>query len=227
MTDTSLRARFASDRGFTLPEVLVSMVVFAVVISISSLAIVMLARASTDAKTRSQSSSEALVAFQVIDRQVRYSSSINYPGIGSSGASYVEFITPRASRPPKDDGSDPAYDLCTQWRYIPASGTLQMRQWESKPSPSLPLKWQTKATLVQTAASTTYPFELVPASAGGATKQSLRIQIEAGGTRESGRTSIDTTLIARNSSLTSQSNTDANGDGRSDNPVCQPTGARP
>lgn len=211
--------REEGDRGFTLTEVLIAMMVFSLIIALSAVAVTQLARAATDASVRSQSSTNVLLAFQTLDRQVRYSSAINYPGVGTGGASYVEFRTLAASSPT-------GQDLCTQWRYLPTTGILQMRQWRDTPSPALPA-WTTKASLVATPASTTYPFQLYPATASGNTTQSLHLVLEAGGARAEGRTEVDTILVARNSSLASASNPDANGDGQSDTPVCRPVGSRP
>ncbi|WP_167050536.1 type II secretion system protein [Salinibacterium sp. ZJ77] len=215
----------SADRGLTLTEVLISMLLFSFVIVISGMAVVNLARASTDARMRSESATNVLLAYQSLDRQIRYASSINFPGVAPSGASYIEFIVPRGSRSPNVDGSDPTHDLCVQWRYIPSSGTLQTRQWEATASPSLPT-FATRATLIETPASATYPFTMIPAKAGGAVTQSLRLVLEAGGANEKSRTKVNTQLVARNSSLGSPSNADANNDGQSDTPVCLPSGAR-
>ncbi|CAN5305422.1 hypothetical protein BH11ACT3_BH11ACT3_12640 [soil metagenome] len=211
-----MRAQRAA--GFTLIEVIVAMAIFTVLISVSFVAVTQLTRATTSAQARAQSSSAVLVVFQTIDRQVRYASAINYPGVGSTaGVSYIEFFTAAAS-------TNVGYDVCTQWRYDQTSGVLQMRQWKNGSSPST---FVAKASEIKGSASASYPFTLLPAVAGGALYQRLQLALQAGGARTADRTSITTTYVARNSSIQSVSNADSNGDAVSDNPVCLPVGARP
>jgi len=215
--------RLRDQRGFTLTEVLIAILIFGFVIAMGSMSVVQLAQAGSAAKVRALSSSNVIVGYETLDRQVRYADAINFPGVGASGDAYVEFRIPKAARV---DSANPTSDLCVQWRYNPDTGVLQSRRWDAVASPTLPA-FSTKARLVTATASATYPFQMIPAAAGGATTQALRITLEAGSSQNEGRTSINTVIVARNSSFGSVSNTDANGDGRSDTPVCYPTGVRP
>ncbi|WP_166868741.1 type II secretion system protein J [Salinibacterium sp. ZJ70] len=219
------RLRATGDRGLTLTELIVSLTIFAFVLAIGGVTIVQVSRATVDAKMRSESATNVLTAFQYLDRQVRYADAINFAGIGGEGAAYVEFRIPRSSRPPLHDGTDPQHDQCVQWRFLPDSGALQVRQWDDRAGVTLP-EWATRARLITSEASREYPFQMIPARAGSAATQSLRIQLEAGGVPEHSRTRVDTRLVARNSSLASTSNLDGNGDGVSDVPVCSPLNVR-
>ena len=60
--------------------------------------------------------------FQRIDKQIRYASSINRPGAGTTaGTYYVEYLVSAV-----DAGQKP---LCTQWRYTASTRKLDVRTW--------------------------------------------------------------------------------------------------
>jgi hypothetical protein len=59
------------------------------------------------------------------------------------------------------------------------------------------------------------------------TLQQMVLSITAGNTLPGNTTLASVGFVARNSSLSSPSNFDSNGDGNSDNPVCYPAGVRP
>lgn len=212
------------DRGFTLVEMLVAMAMFSILIIIAVTAAIQLSRASVTASSRSESSSAILNAFQLLDRQVRYADGINYAGVGTSGASYVEFRSPARPNPSDPSVTDPA--TCSQWRFLPSTGVLQSRSWNDVIGVTLP-GWQTRATDVAGLAGSEYPFTVYPATVSGSAYQRLGLELEAGGAKSEDKTQIDTVFVARNSSISSPSNADSNGDGKSDVPVCNPTGYRP
>ncbi len=208
----------SGDAGFTLIEMLIALVIFSIFITLALAAVLRLTTATVDAQGRTVSASETLNAFQLIDRQVRYASAVNYPGKSATGASYVEFLTLAGA-------SRYENDTCTQWRYLPADGLLQTRDWRAGTTPGS--TWATKVTEVKGTATATYPFKLLPATVGGFAQQRLVLDLSAGGPDDASRTVISTNYVARNSSLKSSSNADANGDGVSDVPICGGAGNRP
>ena len=116
--------------------------------------------------------------------------------------------------------------MCQQWRYLPAQGRIESRQWpENRSTP--PTVWATKISSVVAVGGAGYPFALSPAAASGLTMQQLKLSITAGNVGANATTQISTKFVARNSSLESTSNVDANSDGVSDSPVCQLAVTRP
>lgn len=206
------------ESGFTLIELLVAMGVFLVFISILLGSIVALSRGTSRVQTTAQSTNGALVVFSRLDRQVRYADAINFPGTDAQGIRYIEFRVPAAS-------SANGLTTCYQWRYRPALNTIESRQWTDAGG-AIATSWSTKLSDVIDDGGVGYPFGLKQADTSGTTQQQLILSIDAGnGTLKSGA-AITSNFIARNSSVTSTSNTDANNDGVSDTPVCLSTGSR-
>jgi prepilin-type N-terminal cleavage/methylation domain-containing protein len=213
-------ARFdatAQEAGFTLVELMIAIAIFAVFLAVVMSSILSITKASTNVQVTSQSSTAELSAFQLIDHEIRYSDSINFPGVGSpSGDMYIEFRTPGSS-------TSSGTALCTQWRYDIASRSLQHRFWNDGSSPTN--NWQTNLTNMPNDGGATYPFKLVPASGNGSSMQQLVLTLDAGNTVVKGA-AISSTFVARNSSIQSPSNTDNLVAGQSDNPIC-PGATRP
>ena len=207
------------EAGYTLIEMSAAMGLFSIFIVIFLAAVVGVSRGTTTARNTAESSSSALIVFQNLDRQVRYADSVNYPGLGASGARYIEFRTPAAN-------SATGVAICTQWRYVPSAERVESRRWNNVTGATLPA-WTNKVNGISDLGGVGYPFSLIAASPGVTTQQQLRLLLESGDPALGGETSIDSVFVARNSSLLSPSNVDVNNDGNSDNPVCRPTGSRP
>ena len=198
-------------------ELVVAMGIFTIFIAIFLGAVVSLARGTSQARITAESTSGVLTVFQNLDRQIRYSDSINYPGVGASGYRYIEFRTPASSTVEN-------VAKCTQWRFLPDKGRIESRTWpEATPTAATP--WATKLTNVINVPGVGYPFRLIPAADGN--KQVLALKINGGTAGVDAGADIETQFIARNASFEAQSNADANSDGASDTPVCQPAGRRP
>ncbi len=214
-------ANRASQRqaGYTLIEVSAAMGIFTVFISIFLVAVVGLTQGTNAARNTAASSSGAMIVFQNLDRQVRYADAINFPGVGASGARYIEFRTPAAN-------SVNGVATCTQWRYVPSDQRVESRRWQNVTGVTPPA-WSNKVNNINDLGGVGYPFSLLPASPGVTVQQQLRLILESGDPAVGGDTSIDTVFVARNSSIQSPSNVDVNNDGNSDSPVCRPTGSRP
>lgn len=209
----------ARERGFSLIELVVAMGIFTIFIAMFVGAVATLSQGTAKAQVTAEASSGALIVFQSIDRQVRYAESINRPGVGASGARYIEFRTLASS-------SWNGKNNCTQWRYDPSTKRIESREWEDIPGNS-PGNFLTKLVNVVERPGVGYPFSMIPATVDGSAKQRLALTLIAGNEDIDAATEIDTSFVAKNSSITSQSNSDADGDGASDNNVCLGTGDRP
>lgn len=211
------RLRGTADSGFSLVELMVAMAIFTVFLTIVISSVVAITRASSKVQTTARTTSAELVVFQRLDREVRYSDSVNFPGVGSAtGDVYVEFRIPASSTVNN-------VTLCTQWRYDPTAGVIQSRTWPDTATPTFS-NWDTEMTNVYNDGGSTYPFQLTPAT-GSSGKQLLTLTLDAGNTAVKG-TAIKSVFIARNSSVQSPSNADVHVPGVSDTPIC-PGATRP
>ena len=205
-----------TDSGFTLIEMMVSVSIFAIFVTVFIASVVGLARGTTTARVTAESSSGVLNVFQNIDRQVRWSNAINRPGSGSSGSTYIEFQLPASS-------SADNTTRCVQYRYDPSGATIASRMWVSGVTP-LP-GFGVKLTNVIADPGPGYPFSMLPAG-GFSDRQGLAISLDAGAVGISD-VHMTSTYMARNSFADSVTNADNNNDGQSDQMVCNPTGFRP
>ena len=208
------------DSGFTLTELLVSMAIFAIVITVFMGAMVSITHATARAQEVANAGDSVRMAFQMLDRQIRYAEAINSPGVGSSGAHYFEFLT-SAQR----DGELP---LCTQWRFDPVEGTLAYRTWRDVTVGTVS-DWREVADWMRndlSGATPRTPFTLL-STGGSRTRQELVVSFDAGRTPTSeAGADVATSFVARNSSAGSITN-DNNKDGVSDAFVCTSHLGRP
>jgi len=216
-----LGLREQRESGFSLLELIIAVGIFTIFIAMFIAAVVSLSRGTVRARLTTETASSISVVFQNIDRQVRYADSINFPGLGPSGARYIEFRTPASST--KENVT-----RCTQWRYVPSTGRIESRQWSDVAGAVRPA-WSTKLSNVIAVSGTNYPFEMVPASQAGTSKQQLVFSIEAGNPSalDKSGSAVTTRFVARNSSITSTSNSDSMLPGVSNTPVCIIPGDRP
>lgn len=211
-------SRPSDSAGFSLVELLVAVFIFGVVATVFLTSAIGLLRAATQADSRTRTASSIVTITQLLDRQVRYADSINFPGTGLSGARYIEMRTPATS-------SASGFAECTQWRFLPAEGRIESRTWRDSPSPTLP-DFTTRMTQIVDEGGVRYPFRLIPASPTGSLFQRFEFTVTAGSEGALSRSQL--AFVARNSSVLSAGNRDSNNDGQSDPPfVCRPTGSRP
>jgi prepilin-type N-terminal cleavage/methylation domain-containing protein len=119
MRNPKLRSR-NDDRGFSLIELLVSMVILAILMSVVVAATTTMyrnLRKSTGATDVLDVSRKVVSA---LDKQVRYANAVTASGAGPSGATYVEWRT----------GNSSQQQTCTQWRFDPVATTFAYRQWQ-------------------------------------------------------------------------------------------------
>jgi prepilin-type N-terminal cleavage/methylation domain-containing protein len=206
------------EEGFTLTELIIAMLIFSIFITILLSSILGITRASNKAQVVAQTSSGVLSVFQAFDRQIRYADAINYPGLGSSGTTYIEFRVPATSSPTN-------VAQCTQWAFNPTTQAIQSRTWADGVAPTA--NWTTNLTNVVNTGGATYPFKLIPSTnaVGGSLFQQLVLTVNAGNSPVSGA-SITTTFVARNSTAAT-SNASTHAANVSDTPVCWTGVVRP
>lgn len=217
-----LRARLHGtrpDAGMTLVELIVSIGIFTIVVSVFMAGVVIMTNSTVRSDVTAQSGDSVRLVFQRLDRQIRYAESVNLPGTGASGARYVEFRTSERS-------SSTGVATCTQWRWDPTAGTIAQRSWNDTAGVTAPA-WSTLVTDVRPDSDTSgrpYPFEVVLAG-DEHPHQQLLLRLSIGATD----VTVDsaTSFVARNSSESSLSNVDADGNGTSDTPVCLAASGRP
>jgi type II secretory pathway pseudopilin PulG len=199
----------------SLIELLVAMGIFVVVIAVFMSGVVSMTRVTARAQGVSDATTSARKVLDRFDKQVRYATAVNSPGSGVSGAYYVEYLAPA-----QDAGAAP---YCAQWQYDPTGHTMSIRTWTDSATPS-PSPWNVIATNVRNAA-TNPPFVFTFAS-DSLQRQQLTVTLDIGSATKAGA-QVSTTYVARNSSVNTQSNLDANADLASDSPVCQSGVGRP
>jgi type II secretory pathway pseudopilin PulG len=199
-------------------ELMIALGIFSIFLAVVLSSVISITRASTRVQVTALSSSAELAVFQRLDHQIRYSDSINFPGIGApSGDMYIEFRTPAES-------TTAQITLCTQWRFDLSTRSVQSRKWNDVVG-AVPGAWETDLTNVANDGGANYPFQLLPATNNGSTMQQLVLTLDTGNAAVKGA-AISSTFVARNSSIQSSSNTDDLVLGTSDSPIC-PAGSRP
>jgi type II secretory pathway pseudopilin PulG len=134
-----------AERGDTLIELLIVMIIFTLIIGIITTAIVTMMK-QIDKQTGLDSNlANARKAIETLDGQLRFANAVTTPGTVASGDQYVEFrtlATNMANQP----------EVCTQWRYHVASKALQYRTWSVPASgAATPTTWLTTALSVSPA----------------------------------------------------------------------------
>lgn len=219
-----LRARVHGarpDAGMTLVELIVSIGIFTIVVSVFMAGVVIMTNNTVRSDVTAQSGDSVRLVFQRLDRKVRYAEAINLPGAGAGGARYVEFRTSARS-----SGSGVA--TCTQWRWDPTTRLVQQRTWNDVSGAVAP-GWSTLVTDVLPDSDTSgrgYPFEVLLAD-DVTPHQRLVLRLTVGSENADVTVDSETSFVARNSTSTSLSNADEDGDGVSDTPVCLAASGRP
>lgn len=184
--------RYQAGDGFTIVELLISMILLAVV-STSFLAAT---NAIYSGIHKQQGITDAADgnrrAFELLDKQVRYASAINTPGTAADGNFYVEYQWS------KSNGSLDT-PTCSQWRLNPTTDVLQWRSWAATgvtltPAPA----WTTVDTGVANNPATAPPFALVGPTLHGATMQFQILTINLIARRDKGNLTTQSQLTALN-----------------------------
>ncbi|WP_196449566.1 type II secretion system protein J [Planomonospora sp. ID82291] len=200
-------ARTGGDAGISLVEVLVSMAVMGVLMAMVTAGILQVYRVTGAVEAVSTAQSQLHVAFQRLDKEIRYASWIGEPG-RDAGAWYVEFA-----------GTDPQTRVpgCRQLRLDTGRGVLQLLHWTPGSPPAAGTAGQTLTSYVvtdglalnppfqrQKAGSLTYDAAGASAAGPGFVPdyQRLRIRLttRAGTGDRSGTANADIAFTALNTS---------------------------
>lgn len=206
------QARSTSEDGFTLVELMVSMVLLVVVSAVSIAAVNLMFKDVRLQQAQSDNLDGGRKAVAVMDRQVRYADFINPPGATADGSQWVEW------RQSSVDPSDAP--TCYQWRWDKPSAQLLFRSWQQVSDASVKnvTSWNPRATGVGplTVGGVTRSIFALPAATDPATGALKRTQLTLSflSTHGSPKFSTDTqvTLTALNTSTSGLS---------SAAPVCQ------
>lgn len=197
-----LQAGEDRDAGTTLMELLVGMAIMVIFGGIFTTSIVLMTSSSTKAESLATTSSQLSVAFQRLDKSIRYAAAVSTPGQsyggGTTGDWYVEFRT-----------TNTGAEQCTQLRVDKTSQQLQMRTWTPVNSVATGLSswvpWGSNITNGGAASgSADVPFKL-PAAGSSVTYQQLQVTLVdvSGNPPTTSRSSL--TLPALNSTATTTS----------------------
>jgi prepilin-type N-terminal cleavage/methylation domain-containing protein len=204
LTHRLRRARGGVDEGFTMIEIMVSMSLMTFFMAMFTGAVLQMYKVSNKTQAVTNSSTQLNIAFERIDKQVRYASAISPPNQTKSvlGGWYVEFVNTTSGT-----------DTCYQLRVY--NSQLQERTWSG--TPTAPPTWFSLANGVVMPTSSPFSFNT---AAGSQTAQRLTL-------------SLATTASARDTVTTSQTKVtfEAMNSGQGTSPtndgsslICQNTG---
>ena len=108
------------DRGSTLVEVLIAMIVLSLLLVVFVRAVALVTSTTTRVTTTGEVATEGRAASDALGRQLAIASATNTP-VQAGGKWYLEFSTDEVKA-----GSD---RQCTQWRYTPSTKRLEYRTW--------------------------------------------------------------------------------------------------
>jgi prepilin-type N-terminal cleavage/methylation domain-containing protein len=208
--------RRREDDGFSLPEMLIAMTIFAAFLAVITATVSTMFQDMRHTSTVNYAAAQNEHAFDAFDQEMRPASAVNIPGLGTNGQDfYIEFLTTSLQGAP----------ICRQWRLLIATDQLQQRSWTPVTSGTPTLSaWTLVANGV---VNTTDPWSLaVPTDY--AQSDSVTMQLtDTQGVKPSATANTSTTIVAENTTANTPSNFDANNNGFSDNPVCQIGVSRP
>jgi prepilin-type N-terminal cleavage/methylation domain-containing protein len=187
-----LADRANGDDGFTMLELVVTMTIMTIVLVIFASGVIQAYAAEDRVDASANSETEISIAFQRLDKEIRYAAGISNVGT-VSGDSYVEFLT-----------SFTGTAVCTELRLHVATNQLQQRTWTQGMTPLVPTAWTPLASFV----TATTPFTLTPANIA---INFQRLEITLNATTGSGPNAItkqsNITFTALNTSLNTNSAT--------------------
>lgn len=191
------RRNGAQDAGVTLIELVVTMAIMGIFLTIFTGAILSMYRTTNKAESLLDSSAQIHTAFSRLDTSVRYASAVSLPGTDTSDNPSVAFET-----------SYTGTLTCTQLRLDLAQSQLQQRTWTlGEGGATTPTAWRPLASsvgLLTQSGATVQPFETIqPTTQPGqvAPPQQLRVRLAStSGLGQSASTSqTDITFVAFNS----------------------------
>lgn len=173
MTPRRQRPR-RNDRGMTLIELVVSMAVMGVVLTMVTGAIVAIYNATNKVDGVTASASQVAIAMSRLDGSIRYASAIGKPVTSPNGSVSVRYL---ANEPDADGADAPS---CFELRLDTSTEQLQQRRWASGETAGS-AHWVPLATGIEpSAAGGAAPFTVSGLGEGGSTpNQQLRVRFDA------------------------------------------------
>jgi hypothetical protein len=196
------RIRAGTDSGVTLMDVMMSMVLMSVVMSIFTGGMLQMFSAGSRTQQASDAQSQVNLSFIRLDKEIRYASAISTEGLLVGGDPVVEYLS-----------TNTGARNCTELRLNVATSVLQLRTWVQPDPPAVPVPppvgptpsgWSALASDISSAAPFTF-------QAADETFNFQRLELKltsgaAGGTSMSRQT--DVTFTALNTTLQTVSPTE-------------------
>lgn len=184
------------DTGMTMIEIVMSMMIMMVAMSILTAGFLQIYRATAKIDSLSNAQGQTAIAFRRLDKEIRYSSSISKPGVIGTDY-YVEYVlsvsdttTPPPTAPPLPTTT------CVELRLNASSGQLQRRSWPKGRTPLTPTAWLPLIASVVPA----QPFALVAADpVHNYVRLNMSLTVSAGTGPNQTRRSTNVTFVALNS----------------------------
>lgn len=138
-----LAKRRRDDRGTSLIEVIVAMLIFTVILGIVGSFIITMLHQQSRQSNETDDLTVTRNVNNLLDNSLRYANAISAPGIGTDGNYYVEWENGDTTQA---DNSQ----TCTQWRLNLSAHSLQTRSWQEVAGTltGSASAWATKATNV-------------------------------------------------------------------------------
>jgi prepilin-type N-terminal cleavage/methylation domain-containing protein len=178
------------DRGFTLIEVLVSMIIFSLVIAVAFTALLTIQKQTADTAARDDSVTQSQLGLALMDRLIRSGNVLYDP------AAEVALGYPQSMRVFTQAN---AQEKCVQWQIV--SGDLRMRTWSpSWQTDGMVSEWSVKARHLvnDSALPADTPFKLVGAPTAYEPRM-VQILLRVQNPKSGGKPiDVTTTLTGRN-----------------------------
>ncbi|NJC74193.1 type II secretion system protein [Planosporangium thailandense] len=174
------RVRAGGEAGVTLLEIVVAMSIMSLVMAAFTTGVVAMYRAANRTEAIATAESQITIAFERLDKEIRYASAISKPD--RVGSSYVvEYLTTTG------------VGRCGELRLDP-SGNLRLRAWDQGATPPA---WTTAPVLASNLRTDKQPFQ----PADNANFQRLEVTLDAAGGSGAARSTAhtDVTFTALNS----------------------------
>ncbi len=208
--------RRQEDEGFSLPEMLIAMTIFAAFLAVITATVGTMMQDIRHTTTVNYAAAQNARAFDAFDQEIRPASAVNIPGLGTNGSDfYIEFLTTTLQ----------GAAMCRQWRLLVATDQLQQRSWTPVTSGTPTLSaWTLVANGI---VNTTDPWSIATPQ-DYTQSDSVTMQLtDTQGVKPSATANTSTTVVAENTNANTQSTIDGNHNGSSDFPVCQIGVSRP
>jgi hypothetical protein len=201
------RTDLRREDGVTMMEVVVSLTLMAVLMTIFTTAVIQVYRNVNQTEAISTAQANLNIVFLRLDKEVRYASGISLPSTGAPW--YVEYLN-----------TNRGTEACTQLR-LTSDGLLQRRTWNRNESPIQPSGWTVLASGLRQADDgpddgndPEPPFTFVPAdAANGSNFHRLVVTLAADGPNRRPAAQSTFTFAALNTSQATKS-TDVCTEGR-------------